>query len=239
MNRRAIAVAVIVAVAVTVTAAFIYFMIPRNTSQPPTNIENVGGKYNATISSWTGKDYANLKYTDETGTHSEMYFSLKMRNGLDWIRNNTPENATFLCWWDDGHMIKGYAERNVVVRNPSQEILNSVANPSGVTEFDSHERILDVATAFTTNNTAEMLQIMEQYGATYVFVSVDLFNRGGSCWIYTASGLDWTQYLARTDSTWEFTEAGIQTMFARLIENRDTGLTLAYQDETMKVYKKD
>jgi len=237
MNRRVIVAVVIAVVAVTVT--LVYFIIPKGTKQPPSNIENVGGKYNATISSWTGEDYANLEYTDETGTHSEMYFSLKMRNGLDWIKNNTHENVTFLCWWDYGHMIKGYAERNVVVRNPSQEILNSVANPSGVTEFDPHERILDVATALATNNSAEMVQIMEKYNATYVHVSIDFFTKGGSCWIYTAAGLDWTHYLVRADSTWEFTEAGRQTMFARLIENRDTGLILVYQDETMRVYRKD
>lgn len=237
MNKRMIVAVVVVAVAVT--AALVYFIIPRNTSEPPSNIENVGGKYNATIGSWTGKDYAELEYTDETGTHSDMYFSLRMRNGLDWIKNNTPENVTFLCWWEDGHMIKGYAERNVVLRNPSQEILDSVANPSGVTEFDAHERIFDVVAAFTANNTDEMVRIIEKYDATCVHVSIDLFNRGGSGWIYTAAGLDWTHYLARVDSTWEFTDAGRQTMFAKLIENRDTGLTLVYQDKTMKVYRRN
>jgi len=95
-----------------------------------------------------------------------------------------------------------------------------------------------VAAAFTTNDTAEMVQMMEKYGAAYVHVSIDLFNRGGSGWIYTAAGLNWTNYLVRADSTWEFTDAGRQTVFAKLIENRDTRLTLVYQDETMKVTEK-
>ena len=49
-------------------------------------------------------------------------------------------------------MIKAVGERNVIVRNPSHEILNSVADPSAIKEFDSNQKILDVASAFTTDN---------------------------------------------------------------------------------------
>jgi len=31
----------------------------------------------------------------------------------------------------------------------------------------------------------------------------------------------------------------MNTMISRLLDNRDTGLTLAYQDAVMKVYEKD
>ncbi len=34
-----------------------------------------------------------------------------------------------------------------------------------------------------------------------------------------------------------FTDSGKNTMIARLLDNRDTGLTLVYQDQQMKVYK--
>ena len=80
-----------------------------------------------------------------------MYFKVEFRTGLDWIKENTPENSTFLCWWDYGHMIKGYAERNVLVRNPSEEIKECVPDPSTIPEFDPHEKIYDVATVFTNS----------------------------------------------------------------------------------------
>jgi len=226
---------------IVVAVVALYFIIPKQGGGlgPPSHVESTGGKYNATISSWASEDwYAHIEYTNETGKHSEMYFNLKMRDGLDWIRNNTPQNTTILCWWEDGHMIKGYTERDVVIRNPSHETLNSVANPSGVVEFDPNEKIVEVAKAFTANDSTEMISIMNKYDADYVFVSLDFFNRGAAIWLYDAAGLDWNLYLYAQNSTWQFSEAGQQTMFSKLIGNRGTGLSLVYQDETMIVYRK-
>ncbi len=233
MDRRVIALIVIVVIAVA--AVLLYIGFKKDGEEPPTNVEQIGGKYNATISLWEG--YGEIEYTDENGKHSEMYFNLEMRNGSDWIRTNTAENATFLCWWDYGHMIKGYAERNVVVRNPSEEIKESVGDPSSITEFDPHERILDVATAFATSNYTEMLRIVEKYNVTHILVCSDDLIKAP--WIYQIAGLEWQDHLASQDSISEFTDAGKQTMIARLLENRDTGFTLIYEDEEIKVYEVD
>lgn len=233
MDRRIIVAIAIIAIAVA--AGLLYVGFKKEGIGPPETVENVGGKYNATISLW--EDYGELEYTDEGGKHSGMYFMVEMRNALDWIKGNTPENATFLCWWDYGHMIKGYAERNVVVRNPSEETIECVADPGSITEFDPHERVLDVAKAFSTSNSTEMLQIMEKYNVTHIVVCTDDLLK--SFWMYKFAGLEPTDYLVPQDSSHEFTDAGMQTMIARLLENRDTGFTLIYEDEEIKVYKED
>jgi len=230
---------VIVAVAIVVAGVGLYFTLKNDGRGPPESVETVGGKFNVTISFW--EDHAQMEYTDEDGKHSETYFMVEMRDGLDWIKANTPENAMFLCWWDYGHMIKGYAERNVIARNPSEEILESIQcareDPTCVKEFDPHEKILDVAAALATSNSAETLQIMEKYDATYIVVCVDDLIKAS--WIYRIAGLEETDYLVFEDSETRFSEAGKQTMIARLLENRDVDFTLIYEDEEIKVYKTD
>lgn len=256
-NRRAVTrvhVAVIAAIIIVAAIIIAYYAThpapspspsptptPTSTTTPtpppaptptPENVENVGGKYNVTIS--LGEKYSEVEYTDEDGNHSGV-FLVEMRSGLDWIKVNTPENAIFLCWWDHGYMIKGYAERNIVVRNPSTEILNSVADPSWVTEFEPHERIFDVATAFATTDLTVMMQVIEKYDVTHIFVSHNDFWKAG--WIFNAAELEWIDYLESQDSSFEFTDYGKQTMIARLLENRDTNFTLVYEDLEIKVYE--
>jgi asparagine N-glycosylation enzyme membrane subunit Stt3 len=229
----------IVIVAVVVVAV-LYVGLTETSKELPTNIEYVGGRYNVTISFYKSSG-GQIEYTDETGNHSEMYFEPQMRTGLDWIKNNTPENAIFLCWWDYGHMIKGYAERNVIARNPSNEWISMVAEGwrSHVTEFDPNEKVVDVAKALATSNSTETLQIMEKYDATYIVIYKDDSPLVGKAyWIYKVAGLEPSAYMT-LNSTSGFSSAGMETMIARLQDNRDTGLTLVYQDIAMKVYKKD
>ena len=228
MIRKRFLVLIITAlVIVTVVLAFSFFPFA-------TSVENIGGKYNAVVTHWA--DHNQLTYTDESGNHISNYFDDKMKAGLNWINSSTPENATFLCWWDYGHMIKAVGERNVVVRNPSKEILNSVAEPNGIKEFDSNQKIVDVATVFTTDNQTETAQIMAKYNATYIMIGQgDLVK---SIWMFKAAGLNYTDYVANQGSSLSFTNLGENTMIARLLDNRNTGpFTLLYQDQQMKIYK--
>jgi hypothetical protein len=81
---------------------------------------------------------------------------------------------------------------------------------------------------------------MEEYGATYVVVYKDRYTNGTNSWIFRVAGFEHDTYFEFTeDSGWVLNEAGRQTMIARFLDNRDTGLTLAYQDAVMKVYEKD
>lgn len=134
-------------------------------------------------------------------------------------------------------MIKGYAERKSVVKNPSEKILYTIGDPSSITEFDPHERIVDVATALTTSNLTEMLQILEKYNVTHIMVCTD--DLGKAAWFYRIAGLNETEFISRQHPDQIFTDAGKQTMIARLLENRDAGFTLIYEDEEIKVYKVD
>lgn len=200
----------------------------------PTRVEDIGGRYNATVTYWYS--HVQLAYTDETGHHVSSYFDDNMKTGLNWINSSTPENATVLCWWDYGHMIKAVGERNVVIRNPSREILNSIADPNGIKEFDPNQKILDVASAFTTDNQSLTVQIMGKYSATYIMIGHDDLVK--SVWMYKIAGLNYTDYLVNNGSGLSFTDLGNNTMIARLLDNRNTGpFALVYQDQQMKIYK--
>ena len=239
MNKRTIMIIVMAAILVVVVATVSYVILMPTGKELPISVENLGGRYNVTLSVF--KDGTQIDYVDETGNHSGHYFEPQMRTGLDWIRNGTPENGTFLCWWDYGHMIKGYGERNVIVRNPSHEWIDMVANKNSVNEFDPNEKLVDVAKALTTSNYTEMLQIMEKSGATYIVICKDDGPQVGKAWwMFKVAGLDPLSYQEKLEnSTMVFNDAGKQTMLGRLLDNRDTGLTLVYQDAVMKVYKKN
>ena len=229
MIRKRFLILIITAVLiVTVVLAFSFYPIQ-------TRVEHIGGKYDATVTYWSNGN-VQLAYTDESGHHVSDYFDDQMMTGLNWINSSTPENATFLCWWDYGNMIKAVGERNVIVRNPSQEIINSVADPSSIKEFDPNEKIVDVASALTTTNQSETVQIMEKYNATYIMIGKNDLVK--SVWFFKAAGLNYTDYLVNQGYSLSFTDLGNNTMIARLLDDRNTGpFTLAYQDQQMKIYK--
>jgi asparagine N-glycosylation enzyme membrane subunit Stt3 len=192
--------------------------------------DTIGGRYNAVVTYWT--DHSQLVYTDEAGQHTLQFFDHNMKTGLLWINSSTPENTTFLCWWDYGHMVKAVGERNVVVRNPSEEILNSVGDQSSIKEFDPNSKILDTATALTTTDPAETLQIMEKYNATHIMVEKDDATK--AIWMFRIAGIDEADYV----TTEGFTDLGNNSMIARFLDNRDTGgFTQVYSDEYMKIYQ--
>ncbi len=196
----------------------------------PTSVENTIGKYNAYVTHWA--DHTQFGYTDEAGQHSLNYFDDKLKPGLSWIKASTPADATFLSWWDYGHMIKAMGERNVVIRNPSLEILGSVGDPSSIKEFDSQEKIVDVATALTSVNQSDTMQIMVKYNATYLMVGKDDLTK--SVWFFKIAGLNSADYMGIQG----FTDLGKDTMIARLLDNRNTGpFVLVYGDQEMKIYK--
>jgi asparagine N-glycosylation enzyme membrane subunit Stt3 len=192
--------------------------------------DNIGGRYNAVVTRYTDRN--DLTYTDEAGQHTLHFFDDNLKPGLMWINGSTPENATILCWWDYGHMVKAVGERAVVVRNPSQEILSSVGDPSSIKEFDPNSKILDAATAYATSNASETQQIMEKYNATYIMVEKDDATK--AVWMYRIAGLNETDYVTGQG----FTDLGQNTMVARLLDNRDTGgFTQVYTDDYMKIYR--
>lgn len=229
LNRKLVVVAVLVVVVVSVSVILLG-------SENPETVEELGGKYDAVVS-YYGDNRTLIEYVDETGKHVGDYFD-SMKASLDWVKANTPENSAFLCWWDYGHMIKGYAERDTIAKDPSEEILYSVVDAEDVTEFASHETIRDVADAFCTTNSAETKQTMETYGVTYLLVNEIEVQK--AYWIYHIAGLNTTEYSYQywPPENPDFTVKAKQTMLARLLQNRETSpFTLVYSDEAVKIYQ--
>jgi hypothetical protein len=113
--------------------------------------------------------------------------------------------------------------------------LDTIKDPTGLKELDSHEQILDVAVALTTDNFAEMTQIIEKYGVTHIFVpSRDVLIAPV---LYRVAELDWTDYLEPQDSGFQVSDAGMKTMISKLLENRELPFSLIYEDSEIKVYE--
>ncbi len=227
-----------------VIAALVYVLLP---SSQFLREEYVGGKYECRIGI-TGEDPRGFEvgrlFYVKNGVEHEGYFDAYLRNTLDWIKAHTLENAVFLNWWDYGHMIVGYAQREAVIRNPSQEALISVKDASEFKELDPHEVIVDVAKALTTTNENETLETMSEYGATYILVTAE-DGTGKPYWIFHFAGLNFTNYV---NTSWQpsslafdpnqYNELGKETVIYRILVNAEIqGLTRVYSDENVRIYK--
>lgn len=228
---------------VIIVLVYVFLLSPQFLRQ-----EYIGGKYQCRIGI-TGEDprgfeVGKLFYVKDEVEH-EGYFNAYLRDALDWVKANTPENAVFLNWWDYGHMIVGYAERASVIRNPSEEALISVKDASGFQKFDPHEMIVDVARAITTTNENETMATMSKYGATYILVTAE-DGKGKPYWIFHFAGFNFTNYM---NMSWQpsslafdpdqYNELGKETVIYRILVNAEIqGLTQVYSDENVKVYKR-
>jgi len=104
-----------------------------------------------------------------------------MRPGLDWLKQNTPENARIMSWWDYGHAIRAYSEREPVVDAPSKEsLVTTVSKHLGNSPDEMecpgcvpHEILRDVASLLLTKDTNHAVEIMNKYNAVYLYVHSD------------------------------------------------------------------
>jgi len=156
---------------------------------------------------WEGKQYNN-------------YFDQRYRASFEWMKNFLNTNDKILCWWDYGHMIRGYTGIDVVIYAPSQDILKTVANKKGPGELMDSEMVHDVAQALVTEDHEETLAIMEKYGATHLFITEDEEGKG----LAIASVLDK-----------ELTDNSILIRGAR--KGEIPGFLVVYRDEHVMIYK--
>lgn len=196
---------------------------------PKVKEEIIGGKYNVKIVIKHNAtivikgvpcdfEAGEIIYAKEATEHKG-YHSSYVKDALEWIKANTLENATFLSWWDNGHMIVGYAEREVIIKNPSQEAPSSVADPEGVREFDPHEKLINVAEALTATNLDFPESIMDKYGADYVLIT-------------TTSSL--------TFDSGDYTDLGKETFIYRLLSDGGVeGFTFLYSDGNVRIFSVD
>lgn len=188
-----------------------------------------------------GEGLTTFNYTMNNKTY-ETHFYTSLASGMDWIRSNTPEQATFLSWWDYGHMIRGVAKRDSIIFAPSRQILNTVAKYAMLSEEElrtvdcpdcnPHEKILDVAKALVTENPDETVQIMKKYNATYVLVSNTDEQKAWA--LFDIAGKDYNEYLR---DKMEFTESGRQTTLCKFLENRIERFSLVFEDMDVKIYE--
>jgi hydroxylamine oxidation protein HaoB len=101
------------------------------------------------------------------------------KRAFEWIKENTPEDALFISWWDYGDLIRIFAEREALVSDPcrSMKCLDTLSDDEiDVFRYEDDEKFLDVQKFFTTNED-EAYRIAKKYGADYVFITYEEFSK--------------------------------------------------------------
>jgi len=159
-------------------------------------------------------------------------------DGFSWLSNNTKEGETVLAWWDYADGIEKIGHREVVIREASREIKETI---SGMHEypwswieyelwypFESEDKVRDVANFFIAENSNESIRIARKYGADYVLVVYphDIWKFGA---IVIASGKKPSDYV-----TGGFTsnEKWLMEVENRTVIKKETvGIKMIYGDE--------
>jgi asparagine N-glycosylation enzyme membrane subunit Stt3 len=104
-----------------------------------------------------------------------IYFPYKLRPALDWLKANSRPSDKVLTWWDNGHVIRGYARREPIVYTPSRNILETVAkgkwDEAKLGPFSNPDDMTNVAYAFLADSPTITSGIMKRYGARFAFVA--------------------------------------------------------------------
>lgn len=98
---------------------------------------------------------------------------------FEWIKNNTPEDAVFLSWWDYGDLIRVFAQREALISDPcaSEKCLQTLSDDeTDVFRYEDEIRFNDVVKFFTSSED-EAYEIAKKYGVDYVFVTYEEFPK--------------------------------------------------------------
>ncbi|MEM4359983.1 MAG: hypothetical protein QXT45_05590 [Candidatus Bilamarchaeaceae archaeon] len=82
---------------------------------------------------------------------------------MEWIRDNTENDSRTTSWWDYGHWINFYGQRNTVLRN----------------EHASERMIGEVAFAYTEGNESDLTRFMKEHDSKYALFDVEIVLGGG------------------------------------------------------------
>jgi len=83
-------------------------------------------------------------------------------SSMEWIKQNTEPGARIVSWWDYGHWINFFGQRNAVVRN----------------EHLSHDMIGDVADAYLDSTPEELKGWMQAHDIKYALFDIELVSSG-------------------------------------------------------------
>jgi asparagine N-glycosylation enzyme membrane subunit Stt3 len=179
------------------------------------------------------------------------YFSSQqgMPDAFMALERLTPSDAVVLCWWDYKRAVREWSYREVIEAYPSREIAQSVGTTRSFlgnlgaqifSKWGSHERIKDIAKAFTLNEEPS-LTILKKYNASYVLVFVpDELEK--FYWIAQIAGYDSADYLTYNNETqkYEPTLRGEEGTLLRLIFDDDwqpRHFTKLYETDKAKIYR--
>jgi len=229
---------------VVVLAAVGAYQLTRETEPEDrlVDIEEIGGKYDARIEHWqmknpgTGQwfDHYKIRY-ELNGEQQSGVLMHEHRAALDWLQVNTGDDAVIMSWWDYGHAVRGYSQREPVADGPSESLRETMADKGAeVSHWESEERLKDLATALTSEAPEESKAIMNEYGADYVYVARRDVN--GIEWaMFKAAGTS-DKYIDQQDGSTN--DAAYQTLIFRLWGELDVeGFELAYKDTYVKIYE--
>jgi len=85
-------------------------------------------------------------------------------DSMEWLNENTPEGSVVISWWDYGHWINFFGDRNAVLRN----------------EHRSHEMIGAVADGYLDATPEELKAYMKAHGSEYALFDIELVAGGGT-----------------------------------------------------------
>jgi len=195
---------------------------------------------------------ATLKVSYDSENDSVLhYFSSQqgMPDAFMALERLTPSEAVVLCWWDYGQAVREWSYREVIEAYPSREIAQSVGTTRSFlgnlgaqifSRWGSHERIKDIAKAFTLNEEPS-LTILKKYNASYVLVFVpDELEK--FYWIAQIAGYDSTDYLTYNNETQKYEPAsrGEEVTLLRLIFDdvwQPRHFTKLYETDKAKIYR--
>ena len=195
--------------------------------------EPIEGAYNASIlykekyydGSW--HNFTGIKYTKDRKEHTGAYLSY-MQDALNWIKSNTAENITVLCWWDYGHMIEGYAERNAIAVFPSLALKDTIAEFAQLDEvgkqryieeheWDANKTLEDIAIVLTSTNLSnnDTREIIQKYNVSFILTSG--YDKLIAKIFFDATSKNSDDYI--TTGTHNPTDKGMETLIFQMWEN--------------------
>lgn len=174
------------------------------------------------------------------GKSYNVLYSPILEHSLEWIKENTPQDAVIASWWDYGHMIRGIGKRDVIVFSPSQEILNTTASyargevydPNTWGELSNHIDIKNVALILTTTSPEQARELMRNYNSEYIFVYTGDEFKGHV--LYQVSGIE-----AESTETGNIPHIlNNNSLFYRMIQKEEIdGFNRVYSDSSAVIYK--
>jgi asparagine N-glycosylation enzyme membrane subunit Stt3 len=198
--------------------------------------EHVGGKYNLTLevreatAGNTTSTLKMIKYEDKGRViEPDQALPEKMIAGLEWLKANTSPESRVMAWWDYGHAIRAYAEREPVIDAPSKDILTkTVSKYAGKSAEDiecpdcaGQEIVEDVAALLLSDNPSYAAEIMGKYNASLLYVSSEDIAKSPALFVT----------LGREETPLESTIVGKAASHGTM-----EGFELLYSDESSAIY---